>query len=447
MPEAQPVSWTRGWQITATLAVLYCTALSASLLLSPDEENVLPKLPASLEPLTRDVRAWLRSWAPLHDMPKAERLQLLLEENQWKNSLVMWMFPASVQDALPHFVQTWLRCWILCWAVYVVIGGLWCYYAYYCFGDKLFKPNTIPGMKDVLEQIKVSLNMTTGLHIKLSLLQPDVRAIHCDHKLGYLMVSQVSNVSMPLYSLLPALTEFMGEMGWTMAYPRVENVGLPMFVIYFALYICSVEFGVYWMHRGLHEIKWGYQYLHHIHHKYNKEHTLSPFAGLAFHPIDGMMQAIPYTWTLFFCPMHFLTHEMLLFATGIWTTNIHDCIHGKVTPVMGAGYHTIHHTTYKHNYGHYFTFPLPLAAKPADSSAAVMAVVSSISSAACAVSSPKGVATSDKLLDAAETVSAHKCGFIKAMLHLCRRPVLSVPYYPKPTPLALSRPLRLPLSC
>ncbi len=23
---------------------------------------------------------------------------------------------------------------------------------------------------------------------------------------------------------------------------------------------------------------------------------------------------------------------------------------------MGAGYHTIHHTTYKHNYGHYFVF-------------------------------------------------------------------------------------------
>ena len=23
---------------------------------------------------------------------------------------------------------------------------------------------------------------------------------------------------------------------------------------------------------------------------------------------------------------------------------------------MGAGFHTIHHTTYKHNYGHYFTF-------------------------------------------------------------------------------------------
>lgn len=28
--------------------------------------------------------------------------------------------------------------------------------------------------------------------------------------------------------------------------------------------------------------------------------------------------------------MHFLTHEMLLFFTSIWTTNIHDNIHAKV---------------------------------------------------------------------------------------------------------------------
>ena len=25
-------------------------------------------------------------------------------------------------------------------------------------------------------------------------------------------------------------------------------------------------------------------------------------------------------------------------------------------PIMGAAYHTIHHTTYKYNYGHYFTY-------------------------------------------------------------------------------------------
>lgn len=41
-------------------------------------------------------------------------------------------------------------------------------------------------------------------------------------------------------------------------------------------------------------------------------------------------QALPYSWTLFYVPMHFLTHEMLLFFTSIWTTNIHDNIHAKV---------------------------------------------------------------------------------------------------------------------
>jgi hypothetical protein len=30
---------------------------------------------------------------------------------------------------------------------------------------------------------------------------------------------------------------------------------------------------------------------------------------------------------------------------ALWTANIHDCIDGKVWPVMGAGYHTIHHTS------------------------------------------------------------------------------------------------------
>jgi lathosterol oxidase len=54
--------------------------------------------------------------------------------------------------------------------------------------------------------------------------------------------------------------------------------------------------------------------------------------------------------------MHFLTFELLLFATGVWTTNIHDCLHGRMEPIMGAGYHSIHHTTYVDNYGHYFIY-------------------------------------------------------------------------------------------
>lgn len=79
-------------------------------------------------------------------------------------------------------------------------------------------------------------------------------------------------------------------------------------------------------------------------------------AGLAFHPIDGILQACPHVIVLFIQPMHFFSHEVLLFLEAIWTTNIHDCIDGNVWGIMGAGFHTIHHTTYKHNYGHYTVF-------------------------------------------------------------------------------------------
>ncbi|KAL5743335.1 hypothetical protein ACOSQ2_026451 [Xanthoceras sorbifolium] len=75
--------------------------------------------------------------------------------------------------------------------------------------------------------------------------------------------------------------------------------------------------------------------------------------GLAFHPLDGILQAVPHVIALFIVPTHFTTHIGLLFLEAIWTANIHDCIHAKLWPVMGAGYHTIHHTTYRHNYGHY----------------------------------------------------------------------------------------------
>lgn len=87
--------------------------------------------------------------------------------------------------------------------------------------------------------------------------------------------------------------------------------------------------------------------------QYSSDLRILFLPGLAFHPLDGILQAISHVIALFLLPMHFRTHIALLFIEAVWTANIHDCIHGKVWPVMGAGYHTIHHTTYRHNYGHY----------------------------------------------------------------------------------------------
>ena len=70
---------------------------------------------------------------------------------------------------------------------------------------------------------------------------------------------QVAAGSMPLYATLPALLEAAVERGWTRAYSRVGDVGLFRYCAYFALYMTSVEFFVYWMHRGLHDVRLGYR--------------------------------------------------------------------------------------------------------------------------------------------------------------------------------------------
>ena len=65
---------------------------------------------------------------------------------------------------------------------------------------------------------------------------------------------------MPLYSVLPAVTEYAVEQGWTRSYTRVSDVGVGWYLAYFVMYMACVEYFVYWMHRGLHDVKVGYRY-------------------------------------------------------------------------------------------------------------------------------------------------------------------------------------------
>ncbi|GLJ09917.1 hypothetical protein SUGI_0118280 [Cryptomeria japonica] len=248
----------------------------------------------------------------------SEYLQMFVEETDWYNSLVLGpLVPRHIWSPLPKYLQTWLRNYIAGILVYFVSGGLWCFYIYYWKRNAYLPAEDIPSKEPIFLQIAVSMK------------------------------------AMPLYTALPTVSEYMIEHGWTKCYARVSEVGWLTYIALIVLYLILVEFGIYWMHRELHDIKPLYKHLHATHHIYNKQNTLSPFAGLAFHPLDGILQAIPHVIVLFIIPVHFFSHEFLLFCEGVWTTNIHDCIHGKVWPVMGAGYHTIHHTTYRHNYGHY----------------------------------------------------------------------------------------------
>ncbi|CAM0879020.1 unnamed protein product [Alopecurus aequalis] len=244
--------------------------------------------------------------------------RLFREETGWYNEMLLSVvIPGGRWRGLPHLAQSWLRNCVGVYLMYFTIGFLWCFVIYYWKRHAYVPKDSIPTVEAMKKQIIVA------------------------------------SMSIPFQSVLPTVYEYMIESGWTQCFFHISDIGWPMYLFYLALYLIFVECGMYWMHRELHHIKPLYKHLHATHHIYNKENTLSPFAGLASHPVDGILLAMPHVVAPFLFPTHFRTNVALLFMEAIWTANIHDCIDGKIWPVMGAGYHTIHHTTYRHNYGHY----------------------------------------------------------------------------------------------
>lgn len=167
---------------------------------------------------------------------------------------------------------------------------------------------------------------------------------------------KLSQMSMIIYTMLPVLDEALIESGYTKVYHTVEEIGgWRAHIATMCFYFLCVEIGVYWMHRTLHTNKFLYKHIHLMHHDYNKPETLTPWASIAFHPLDGMLQASPYVYLLPFIPCHYLTHLVMVFFTAVWATYIHDAMDWNIDPIMGSKYHTVHHTHYIYNYGQIFT--------------------------------------------------------------------------------------------
>lgn len=173
---------------------------------------------------------------------------------------------------------------------------------------------------------------------------------------------KLAQASMVLYVMLPVVDEYLIENNFTpLVYYTIDEIGgWTNYLLYTALYFAVVEVGIYWMHRKLHTNKLLYKHLHLKHHQYNQPDTLTPWASIAFHPMDGILQASPYVFALWLVPCHYPTHFAMLFFTAIWATYIHDAM--EYNPrvlgfalVMGSRYHTMHHTHYTCNYGQMLT--------------------------------------------------------------------------------------------
>lgn len=205
----------------------------------------------------------------------------------------MGIINEKLGDEYGYFMQSYLRDLLMGTMVYWITAGVWSFFIYGVFRHSLFtaKGRELPSWETFADQIALAQS------------------------------------SLLVYAMLPIISEFFIEGGYTKTYFYVSDIGgWPQYFLYLFLYFCFFEFGIYWMHRTLHTNKFLYKYVHALHHKYNKPLTLTPWCSIAFNPLDGMLQACPYVIGLFFVPVHYFTHVFLLFFSGVWATNIHDAM-------------------------------------------------------------------------------------------------------------------------
>lgn len=156
---------------------------------------------------------------------------------------------------------------------------------------------------------------------------------------------------------MPVFAGLLIDSGWTRAYySMAEGGGWLLSLISSVLYFAVVEIGVYWMHRGMHENKFLYRHLHSAHHNCSYGRDVTPWASLAFYPLDGLINSSPYIFALFFMPCHHLTILVLLTFVLLWTVAIHDT-HGWLGgPFLAAQNHLVHHLYPSKNYGQIFVY-------------------------------------------------------------------------------------------
>jgi Delta7-sterol 5-desaturase len=145
--------------------------------------------------------------------------------------------------------------------------------------------------------------------------------------------------SMPGMALLTAPCFWLELHGYSKLYDSLEDgPGMWYNILQFPLFILFTDCLVYFIHRGLHH-PMVYKTLHKPHHKWIMP---TPYASVAFHPVDGFLQSVPYHLFPFVFPLQKLAYLGLFVFVQIWTVFIHDGEYVSNSPVVnGAACHTM----------------------------------------------------------------------------------------------------------
>ncbi len=140
--------------------------------------------------------------------------------------------------------------------------------------------------------------------------------------------------------------------GYSKVYFDIDDHGWGWIAVQAVLILAITETLVYWAHRALHT-DFLYHYVHKPHHSFV---VTTPWAGVAFNPLDSFMQALPHHICIFLFPIHFGVYLAFVSFLTLWAVMIHDRV--SIMPWRGinyTGHHTLHHWYYDCNYGQFFT--------------------------------------------------------------------------------------------
>jgi len=148
---------------------------------------------------------------------------------------------------------------------------------------------------------------------------------------------------------------------YTMTYYTVSDYGVPYLLLSVVMMIVLHDTYFYWMHRAMHH-RSIYRIVHRVHHL---SLNPSPWAAMAFHPIEAFLE----TGILIIVPFLFPVHPLAvgLFLLFMMIYNVYGHLGYEWYP---AGFsrsrvgkwintsvnHNLHHQYFKGNYGLYFLF-------------------------------------------------------------------------------------------
>lgn len=153
---------------------------------------------------------------------------------------------------------------------------------------------------------------------------------------------------------------FGGKLGLTQVYRDVGDYGWAWFWLSIPVMLLIHDFYFYWMHRLIHHEKL-FERVHRTHHLSTNP---SPWAAFAFHPLEGVLEALIIVIIAVVMPVH--VAALSLFALLSLIYNVYGHLGYEVMPralaksppgawLNKSAYHNLHHRAFSSNYGLYTT--------------------------------------------------------------------------------------------